>query len=243
MSRQRRVLVVDDEESIRLLMSNVFRAGGYAVECVGTGREALAMLDSLPDLVTVDLTMPDIPGWVLIEKILALPKPPVVVIVSGRTDIGSHPLLPRVAGVVHKPFGPHHLLEICEAALADRKTKKKAAAPAVERRRVPRREIVMDVRVAAAVGNPLFTGRVVDLSPLGAEIELPTAMDAGSQLRVALRFPGRTQPVLVDGRIQYCAPRDVGAWACGLAFSEVSEDLRQQLQSLLDLPTPAPAFR
>lgn len=235
---QRRVLVVDDEESIRLLMYNVLHAAGYAVECASTCREAETKLDAPPDLVTVDLTMPDISGWELIERICARPNAPTVLVVSGRTDIDDHPLIGCVAGVVHKPFMPRELVDVCRTVLRERNS---AAPPpqAIERRRVPRRDFVMDVRVAANVGNPMFTGRLMDLSPLGAEIELPTAMDAGSKLRLALRFPGRVQPVLVDGRIQYCAPRALGAWACGLSFANVSMDLQQQLSALLEIPTPS----
>jgi len=229
----RRVLVVDDEETIRCLMSDVFQAAGYDVECAGTGNEAFAKLSSQTDLVTVDLMMPDVTGWEIIERICAQPNAPTVVVVSGRTDVDSHPLRGCVAGVVHKPFMPRQLIEVCDAVLRDKEKSVPSASP--ERRRVARRELVMDVRVAAYVGNPLLTGKVVDLSPLGAEVELPTLMQAGERLRLALNFPGRGRPLLVDGSIQYCAPRGVG-FACGLEFANLTTDLRQELSELLDIP-------
>jgi DNA-binding response OmpR family regulator len=236
-TQARRVLVVDDEEAIRLLMSNVFRGAGYTVDCAGTGREALAKLEMpRPDLITVDLMMPDTTGWELIQKVCSSgPDAPPVVVVSGQTDFDTHPLIGCVAGVVHKPFMPRELLDVCATVLRGRDDRKPEPLQA-ERRRVPRREFVMDVRLAANVGNPLVTGRVVDLSPLGAEIEVPAELNAGQNLRVALRFPGRVRSVLVDGRIQYCAYRDSGAWACGLEFANITPDVQRELSTLLDVP-------
>jgi DNA-binding response OmpR family regulator len=234
----RRVLIVDDEEPIRLLMSNVFRSAGYVVECAGTGREALAKLQTPTDLVTVDLVMPDVSGWDLIETVCSQPDAPTVVIVSGQVDIEMHPLISCVAGVVNKPFMPRELIDVCDTVLRHREDRK-TVPQEVERRRVPRRDFVMDVRLAANVGNPLLTGRVVDLSPLGAEIEVPAEMNAGQSLRLALRFPGRLRPVLVDGKIQYCAYRETGAWACGLEFANVTPDVQRELSTLLDIPSPS----
>jgi DNA-binding response OmpR family regulator len=234
---QRRVLVVDDEESIRCLMTNVFESAGYVVTSAGTGREAFEKLTPAPDLITVDLVMPDLTGWELIERICSRPDAPTVVVVSGRADADSHPLRGCVAGVVRKPFMPRELLDICETVLRGREKDRPAAAERVERRRVQRRDFVMDVRVAPNVGNPMLSGKVIDLSPLGAEVELPAQMTVGQRLRLALSFPGRPRPVLVDGRIQYCATRN-GIWACGLEFANVSADLRLELANLLEIPAP-----
>src|SRR5579859_3118981 len=109
-----RILVVDDEEAIRCLMSNVLRSAGYSVECAGSGREALAKLEAPgPDLVTVDIMMPDITGWELIEKLRSRADAPMVVVVTGRPDVENHPLVSFVAGVVRKPFMPRELLDVC----------------------------------------------------------------------------------------------------------------------------------
>jgi DNA-binding response OmpR family regulator len=234
--QSRRVLIVDDEEPIRLLMSNVFKSAGYTVDVASSGVEALAKAQAPPDLITMDLAMPDTSGWKLIETICARPAAPAVVIVSGHVDVDTHPLMSCVAGVVNKPFMPRELVDVCDAVLRTRGTRT-LPAHSVERRRVARRHFVMDIRVAANIGNPLVTGRVVDLSPLGAEVEVPSQMNAGQSLRLALRFPGRLRPVLVDGKIQYCAHRDTGAWTCGLEFANVTPDLQRELSTLLDVPS------
>jgi DNA-binding response OmpR family regulator len=232
----RRVLVVDDEDGIRGLLTNVFRSAGYDVDSAGSGHEAFEKLSAKPDLVTVDLVMPDVTGWELIEQVCASPNPPLVVVVSGRNDLDLHPLRSCVAGVVRKPFVPRDLLNACDTALRSRE--KKTPADLVERRRVARRDLVMDVRVAPNVGAPMLNGRLVALSPLGAEVEFPSLMSAGDVLRLAMLFPGRGKPVLVDGKVRYCAVRG-GVWACGLEFANLPIETRQELANLLDIPAPA----
>jgi CheY-like chemotaxis protein len=232
---QRRVLVIDDEEGVRCLMTNVFESAGYAVDSAATGPEALAKLATQPDLITLDLMMPGVTGWEIAEEASSRPKAPACVLVSGRSDDGTQPMHRCVVGAVQKPFAPRELLEICDMVLRERNND---TPPETERRRVRRRDFVMDVRVAANVGTPLLNGKVVDLSPLGAEIELPAVMSAGDILRLAMRFPGRGRPLFVDGRIQYCSVRN-GIWACGLEFKNLSPEVAQDLSTLLDIPSPA----
>jgi len=233
--QQRYVLVVDDEEPVRFLMSNVFQSAGYRVAVAKNGREALEKLTPRPDLMTLDLMMPDVTGWEVIEHLGTRPDPPTVVLVSGATDglADRKPLPPYVGGVVNKPFLPRELLDICDSVLRDR-PRGDTPAPGSERRRVPRRDIVMDVRVAPSVGSPMVKGKLTVLSPLGAEIELPQSMSAGQTARLAFRFPGRDRALLLDGLVQYCAWRSP-LWACGLEFVNVSAAVQEELANLLNL--------
>jgi CheY-like chemotaxis protein len=66
----KRILVVDDEEDIRLLYQEVLEEEGYEVELAGGGEEALEKLKQWkPDLVTLDLKMPGIGGLEVLERI------------------------------------------------------------------------------------------------------------------------------------------------------------------------------
>ena len=236
--QQKRVLVVDDEEPVRYLMTNVFQSAGYRVECASNGREALEMMTGPgPDLVTLDLMMPDLTGWEVIEELRGRPDPPTVVLVSGATDglNQKRPLPFYVGGVVNKPFLPRDLLEICDSVLRERGRE----APSNERRRVARRDIVMDVRVAPSVGTPMLRGKLTDLSPLGAEVEVGTSVSVGQTVRVAFRFPGRDRALLIDGKVQYSTPRGP-FWACGLEFQNVAPLVQEELGSLLDIPFTIP---
>jgi DNA-binding response OmpR family regulator len=66
----KRVLVVDDEESIRELYRADLSDEGYEVELAVDGRQALVLLESfLPNLVTLDIKLPDIDGIEVLRRI------------------------------------------------------------------------------------------------------------------------------------------------------------------------------
>src|SRR4051812_39325696 len=63
------VLVVEDDEAIRALVSEVLRDDGYRVYEAGNGVEALDVLqDVVPDLIVLDLMMPVMDGWTFVEE-------------------------------------------------------------------------------------------------------------------------------------------------------------------------------
>jgi two-component system chemotaxis response regulator CheB len=90
-SRNIRVLVVDDSALIREMISDFIHAAA-GLEVAGTardGREALEMLDSLqPDIVTLDIQMPQMDGLQTLDAILAR-RPTPVIMVSALTQLGA----------------------------------------------------------------------------------------------------------------------------------------------------------
>lgn len=81
-----RVLVVDDQVSYRRLVARLLRTGGFdVVGEAGTGREALALVaGSVPDLVLLDVLLPDFDGFEVARRLEAGPVRPAVVLVSSR---------------------------------------------------------------------------------------------------------------------------------------------------------------
>lgn len=70
-----RVLLVDDEPDWRFLIEAVFGVQGWSVRAVASGREALAVLASQrPDVVVLDLRLPDLTGCEVIEELRAQPR-------------------------------------------------------------------------------------------------------------------------------------------------------------------------
>jgi CheY-like chemotaxis protein len=60
----RRILVVDDDQNTRMLSERVLTTAGHEVQSVGTAKDAIQALDARrPDLVLLDLVMPDQDGW------------------------------------------------------------------------------------------------------------------------------------------------------------------------------------
>jgi CheY-like chemotaxis protein len=103
-----RVLVVDDDEAIRDVVAEVLRDEGYSVVCAENGAQALREIqgDHHPDLVLLDLMMPVMSGWEVLEQLQAneeLARIPVVV-VSAMTA-------PGVREHLAKPIDLDHLLD------------------------------------------------------------------------------------------------------------------------------------
>ena len=65
-----RVLVVDDEAMMRDILSGLLEMEGYVVEVAEEGRSALAAIDARPpDAVVLDLNMPGVSGWQVIDQL------------------------------------------------------------------------------------------------------------------------------------------------------------------------------
>lgn len=69
-----RLLIVDDDRSMRLALKNVFVAEDYQIEEAGNGMQAISMCQrSMPDLVLMDAMMPEVDGFTACERIRSLP--------------------------------------------------------------------------------------------------------------------------------------------------------------------------
>ncbi|HQX88532.1 response regulator transcription factor [Ornithinibacter sp.] len=114
-----RVLVVDDDETIRRTLRINLRARGYEVEEVATGRDALATLDDAPaDLVILDLGLPDLDGVEVLRRLRARSRVPVVVLSARQQSDDKVEALDEGADdYVTKPFGMDELMARVRSAL------------------------------------------------------------------------------------------------------------------------------
>ena len=132
MSRMTRVLVVDDERGLRRALGINLKARGYEVTLAADGRSALqAASKDPPDVVVLDLGLPDIDGVDVIEGLRGWSKAPILVLSarSGEPD----KVVALDAGAddyVTKPFGMDELLARLRAAL--RRPSTDEDAPTVE---------------------------------------------------------------------------------------------------------------
>jgi two-component system nitrogen regulation response regulator GlnG len=87
----RRIWVVDDDRSVRFVLSTALREAGYAVEGFDSAPAALEALDgrAAPDLLFTDVRMPGDDGLVLLDRLKALHPQLPVVVMSAYTDIAS----------------------------------------------------------------------------------------------------------------------------------------------------------
>jgi two-component system, OmpR family, KDP operon response regulator KdpE len=114
-----RVLVVDDEPPIRKLLRMGLSAHGYQVTEATNGKNALELLGNSPDIIILDLGLPDIQGHDLLRMIRGRNEAVPVIVLSSRGDeVGKVQALDLGADdYVTKPFGMDELLARMRAAL------------------------------------------------------------------------------------------------------------------------------
>jgi two-component system response regulator VicR len=121
---KKRVLCIeDDTEMIDLIRLILERKGFEVLEAVG-GKEGLEVSRrEMPDLILLDLMMPEVDGWEVFRQLRAdeqLKDIPVIVVTAKAQSIdivlGLH--IAKVDGYVTKPFGPQELLKSVNKVLA-----------------------------------------------------------------------------------------------------------------------------
>lgn len=113
------VLVVDDEQEMRRFLRASLAANGYRIVETETGEEAVTQARAYnPDLVLLDLGLPDLDGLSVIERVREWTKVPVVVISARDEEQDKIAALDRGADdYVTKPFGTGELLARMRVAL------------------------------------------------------------------------------------------------------------------------------
>lgn len=119
-ARDVRILVVEDQDSIRRMIEALVQARGYSVTAVGTGSKALdIVLTDPPDLILLDLMLPgQFDGFEVCQKIRSEPSTATipVVVISALDDEDSKSRAARAGATAYytKPFSPLALLKEIE---------------------------------------------------------------------------------------------------------------------------------
>jgi two-component system, OmpR family, response regulator len=156
-----RVLVVDDEASIRALLSATLRLTGFEVRVASGGHEAMsAAAEFSPDLVVLDVMMPDLDGFAVARGLRAAGQPVPVLFLTARDSVED-----RISGLtvgaddyVAKPFSLEEVVLRIRAIL--RRSKGEAAQP--------RPDAVLryaDLEMDEDAHEVRRAGRQIDLSP------------------------------------------------------------------------------
>ena len=120
---KKRILCIEDHPEMIELVKLILGRRGFEVEGAIGGKEGLeAIAQSSPDLILLDLMMPDIDGWEVFRQIKAqeeLKDRPIIVITAKAQGI-DRVLGLHIAGVddyITKPFGPKELIDSVERFL------------------------------------------------------------------------------------------------------------------------------
>lgn len=130
METKQRLLYIEDEQEMIELVRLILARRGFEVIGANGGREGLeAVRNTLPDLVLLDLMMPDMDGWDVYQQMKAdeaTQNIPVIVVTAKAQSIdkvlGLH--IAKVDDYISKPFSPNELVESIEKVLAKNKQPK-----------------------------------------------------------------------------------------------------------------------
>lgn len=108
------LLLVDDEAPIADVLARSLRARGHVVRVVYTGLDALlALSEEVPDLMLLDISLPDITGWELLRRLAPQDRERVPVVVFSASPLAPSRLEQfKPAGVLQKPFPIEALLRL-----------------------------------------------------------------------------------------------------------------------------------
>jgi two-component system response regulator AtoC len=109
----RRVLVVDDEENLRLVVRTFLKRDGYEVETAASGQEALALVEKFgPDVILTDVRMPKMGGLDLLATLRAKGNDATVIVMSayGNVDLALEAIKAGAYDYIQKPFKAEEVL-------------------------------------------------------------------------------------------------------------------------------------
>jgi two-component system OmpR family response regulator len=115
MARRKRVLYIEDEADLQWLVKHILESvGGFEVLVCGSGAEGLRRVQAFaPDLILLDVMMPEMDGFSVLRALRARPDSAAVPVVflTARTQESDEYWQSGADGVIAKPFEPHDLVE------------------------------------------------------------------------------------------------------------------------------------
>jgi DNA-binding response OmpR family regulator len=227
MDQKPRVLLVDDDRDVLLLMQSILEPAGFETDLADSGLLAIQKIEAArPTLMTLDLVMPDIDGWGVLAALRRIPAPPPVVVITGHPEsVGPFGMMASVAACVTKPFAAADLVAICRRVAAGRPPR---PSDVTDTRLDPRRMFVVEAKVVAPGASSIAKGHIVELSPRGLRVDVDLALEAGQVLEVTFVLPGYKEPLRARGVVRW---RE--GVATGLELTELDPDQAQALKELM----------
>jgi CheY-like chemotaxis protein len=178
----RRILVVDDQPSIRGVLEVALAEAGARVTSAADGASAIAAVEAEPpELILLDLVMPGMNGWQVIEALRSLPRGQRIP-VALETSAGDFTSFDRarrqgVAAFISKPFRLHEVVEICRRIL-------EGARPL--QGTLPKSPPAPLVQLRQRDGTLIGVGHLLELAARGAQVELDVPLLLGQTITLTL---------------------------------------------------------
>lgn len=176
--RSLRIVVADDDPDMVLSLTMLLRDEGHEVRGVHSGRRVMpAVIEFDPDVVVLDINLPEVNGWQLASTIRTRQtrKKPLLIGVSGVFTKGGDQVLAQINGFDHyllKPCDPTALLNLIAPLRSRPEPEPTASKPARKERRAPLLAMERDTYRAALVWAAELVGGAV---PLSTRLGVPMA--------------------------------------------------------------------
>ncbi len=186
-----RILIVDDEERMRHLLSIMLGRRGYHVEQAGDGVEALEMIGAAPfDMIITDIKMPRMDGIELLKKIMAMDIPSPVVFITAFATVESAVEAMRLGAVdyITKPFEEDRILLTVERTLG------------LSRIMAENRNLKKEIRKAAGSDEIVYASQkmaaVMDLASMvsGTDAAVRISGESGTGKELLARYIHNASP-------------------------------------------------
>ncbi len=178
-----KVMLIDDDESMRVLIEQIAHRGGYEFCCAGNGEEGLAMLRAeRPDFLILDVMLPDINGFEICEIIRGEGRKVPIMFLTAKGDIVDKTIGFKAGAddYLVKPFQPEELLLRLNAHLRRRKREHGDDGDGGARERKGDVFRVGDLEIHLGKYDVRLRGNAVPLSSREIELLEVLASDAGS---------------------------------------------------------------
>lgn len=176
-----KVMLIDDDESMQVLIEQIARRGNYEFCCAGNGQDGLAMLRAeRPDFLILDVMLPDINGFEICEIIRGEGRQVPIMFLTAKGDIVDKSIGFKAGAddYLVKPFQPEELLLRLNAHLRRRERERDREGGERDRRGDVFR--VGDLEIHLGKYDVRLRGEAVPLSSREIELLEVLASDAGS---------------------------------------------------------------
>ena len=179
----RRILVVDDQPSIRGILETALSEAGADVWSVPDGPTAITLLETAnPELILLDLAMPGMSGWQVLEALSGKPRTAGIPVVL-QTSAEDFPSFQRarrhgVAAFVNKPFRLAEVVETCRRIL-------QGARPLQGRQESG--DTTPPIQMRDAEDNLVALGWLLNMDARGAQVDLESPLEPGRRLTLVMQ--------------------------------------------------------
>ena len=230
-----RILVIDDEVSLRLVLRRTLEQAGHTVLDAPDGHKGMALWRREPtDVVVTDIFMPEKDGIEVILEMKHVAAKPKIIAMSGGGSKGQRDVIPSALmlgadRIILKPFDQQILLSAVEDVINGQPDTRDTALPssAIDQRKYSRFPITLPV--AFGDRTCAYTGTLIDISHEGCRVRSADAIPEVTYFRIEIRLDDPHATLTVDLAVMRWSRNG----EFGVEFIRMEPDQQARLRSVI----------